>query len=103
MEPIAVSGARHTADHTPGPWRIVDLPEHDEIQVVAGKDHNEQVIAKIFDTLTDNDMANMRIVAAAPDLLEACEFMLAVLRNDHGPTSWPEVEQMRVAIAKARQ
>lgn len=50
--------------HTPGPWRVVVEEEYDDYLVV---DKDNHCIADIL------PLANARLIAAAPDLLEACK------------------------------
>lgn len=80
--------------HTPGPW-------HDDgYRIYAPSDHidkrNGRVIVEYKHT-ADFNMADARLIAAAPDLLAACELALGAFeRND--AIDWSELEY---AIAKA--
>ena len=94
--------------HTPGPWRIfvddegldrcayidagLPLPRNTAIAHVFGKEGDENEIA------TRN--ANSRLIAAAPDLLEALQ---AIIRNQSA--DWPamgfNLNAARAAITKA--
>lgn len=65
--------------HTPGPWKIVkskfgDLSIKSEVE------------------------ANARLIAAAPELLEACKRAFDQTDKDARPADW---EMLRAAIAKA--
>ena len=62
--------------HTPGPWRYVD--GYFDCDVWAG---NKMVLSYERHP-TDEDRANARLMAAAPELLEALEACLMVL-NAH--------------------
>jgi hypothetical protein len=69
-------------DHTPGPWRITDLQSHDD-WFVQGGDHGHEFIGAIV-----KREADARLIAAAPDLLAALEFIatladLGDLQNSH--------------------
>lgn len=59
------------AEHTPGPWRVSD---GDELWVT-GPNLNDNVICDLqprdADCYTEEDEANARLIAAAPDLLTA--------------------------------
>lgn len=88
---------------TPGPWqatgRIVEAdPE---------RDGNECVIALVGMGESARNDADARLIAAAPELLEACEAMRIYLeevapeRND-APEFWGMLDQARAAIAKAK-
>ncbi len=81
--------------HTPGPW-IVGISE----------DFSGWPMFRLRDMENSDPnareaQANARLIAAAPDLLAACESALALLGNpgDDGPVS----TALRAAIAKAVQ
>ena len=66
--------------HTPGPWRVTEA--HGQTQVVAVNRHPEKAvtgIADIFDSIdgTREWGANARLIAAAPDMLEALKGALS--------------------------
>lgn len=72
--------------HTPGPWRV---DTHCNVM------HKDAMVA--FPCISGglNQEANARLIAAAPDLLEALEDIAA-----YYPNSWAE-DVARAAIAKA--
>lgn len=72
--------------HTPGPW------EWDQFAALSNGD---VVIAQAESLPRDS---NARLIAAAPDLLAACQYALPIMR-DLGLTA--RVEQIEAAIAKA--
>lgn len=81
--------------HTPGPWRVVKDPTNLSLQVYG------QTLA-LFECWRRSDeqteLANARLVAAAPDLLEALKEVFA----DHDAVnrlSWND--RAAAAIAKA--
>jgi hypothetical protein len=91
--------------HTPGPW-VVDA-DKDSVMVV-GRDGGMAVI--ISDALlgkpTALDIANARLIAAAPELLEASKMSLSVLSRmakilEQEPGDDTVVPTLRTAIAKA--
>ena len=96
--------------HTPGPWYVVGLPWDNGGCVVANADdpHCGELICTTDDRAwydhTDEDeerwRADARLIAAAPDLLAACEAALLWLE------AWSEgdesAEILRSAIAKAK-
>jgi len=96
--------------HTPGPW------SHDYRHNRNGGysqevfDERGELIAtaawypvKLDDIITTtNREANARLIAAAPDLLEAAERALAELEMFCAGTSLGEIGKLRAAIAKAR-
>lgn len=112
--------------HTPGPW-WVDETSYEHLEVLTD-DHRQYVIATaadLRDYATGNDAidaitvaaldgesrANARLIAAAPDLLEACEALrreipaAAVARAEKFSLITIEIDVIRrlfAAIAKAR-
>lgn len=77
--------------HTPGPWTVVTSDEDIVI---------EPNIA-VMVNLNDNLHENARLIAAAPELLEALHDVLVCLeQNEEDPDS-AAVRIVRVAIAKA--
>ncbi len=96
--------------HTPGPWGCNGLPK-DEIDIEA---HDEplRVIATVKRNSTNisamEAVANVDLIMAAPDLLEACRAMLGVCEKslaDLTPYAQqllkPTVDKWKAAIAKA--
>ena len=65
--------------HTPGPWKIDG--ESDRVIVA----HDGETLAQTYFVYGDRDrqypqsIANARLIAAAPDLLEACRFALSII------------------------
>lgn len=98
--------------HTPGPWKL--HPEH-RTQVYNSHadmpDVAYNLSALIADCCTLGDrsrnaecLANARLIAAAPDLLEACRYALVrleVIERDKGVHSHETIPELRAAIAKA--
>jgi hypothetical protein len=83
------------AEHTPGPWRL----EASETlsAILCGEDEKYESIA--FLTLP-NHQANARLIASAPDMLEALEralSMLDALRAESGRgVEWGEEDAFRM-------
>ncbi len=79
--------------HTPGPWRLVEDRMNGSFQVY-GK------TLALFECWRRDDaqteIANTRLAAAAPELLEALEFVIRGV-----PDTWEGVQKARAAIAKA--
>ncbi len=95
------------AKHTPGPWEA-QMPSRHKISVVT-PDERELYIGCV--PLAEAE-ANARLIAAAPELLAACETLLSNLRtlDDAGrsnPAAWSrdtfasQVRLLQDAIAKA--
>jgi len=92
--------------HTPGPWTAT--PSYinlGEWEIYGNEDgDNAQHIGSIEAEGTEQAEANARLIAAAPDLLEACESMLGFLSAD--TLDLRDYEQMesevKRVIAKAK-
>ena len=117
-----MSETKEQVKHTPGPWESM-VSSHDRNQKplsygihAIGK--SSRWIAQIeFESGVDNeDDANARLIAAAPELLEACKLFIGVLLNKqasasakkaqyeflkHLPETWAYIQKAKVAIAKA--
>lgn len=100
--------------HTPGPWVYVDgagvTHASNDFLVQTGHSHGTRSWSRwiaradhghTFDADSDN-AANMRLIAAAPDLLEALRaYFDHVVHKNQGFTQAEIEAQMRAAIAKA--
>jgi hypothetical protein len=88
--------------HTPGPWRINTAIRAGEFDVKdANSSGGHAPIAKVRGDkrrTANQALANARLIAAAPDLLEALKDMLPELESI-GPLE--KFERARAAIAKA--
>ena len=101
-----------TTKHTPGTWRFA--PELSAVVVI--RDHKVKAVADFGKNDLPECEANGRLIAAAPDLLQALEIALTALDCDveNGPLppvslraaqNWMRAkfgESARAAIAKAR-
>jgi hypothetical protein len=97
-----------TQKHTPAPWKVVDNSDTKNGQIRV--ENYEGVIAccgkqtEIMPTL-ENMQANAHLIAAAPDLLEACKSILASfhesVKTDENISEFPELQKVALAIAKA--
>ena len=90
--------------HTPGPWI-----NHGRIPQNGGLPHSsvgaKTLLARVYSEAYGDikqEAANARLIAAAPDLLEALNAMLTHMGMDEDEWSKPTFEQARAAIAKAR-
>ena len=92
-----MSGKNDTK-HTPGPWK---LTEHDERS--ARIESRLEFIARIegIDWGSEECKANARLIAAAPDLLEALKNLLWQHDNNAGQLCGMALQDARAAIAKA--
>ena len=95
--------------HTPGPWKVVNHPKvaHVDSQRSVGAGGNGMASVAWLTGGALHQEANARLIAAAPELLEALERLASAWRRmgprtatiDGKPTA---VEQADAAIAKAR-
>ena len=83
--------------YTPGPWHYVMRNVNELMQTF----HGVRAGSFYFDIPTSNDVADARLIAAAPELLEALEDSLTAL-NIVYPNGSPVLNAARAAIAKAR-
>jgi hypothetical protein len=74
--------------HTPGPWHTAG---EQGVQIRSAKDQ----IAKVWTMRGNEWKANARLIAAAPELLEACKVALGIIGFG------AEHDQISAAIAKA--
>jgi len=86
-----------SAQHTPGPW--IATWKFEIGPVSKEDDQSFGMVIPIADALGDNREANARLIAAAPQLLLACEGLLAIAET--GVTSLGAIRVARAAIAKA--
>jgi len=91
------------AKHTPGPWTLHPTALHPAVRSVGTPDAGPRRICTVG-TMNGNpvDKANARLIAAAPELLEALKACAAVCAgettNKRGLIS--ALEQARAALAK---
>ena len=99
-----------SAGHTPGPWAVVPsvrFGSFDGKTTVAsyGISNGSEWVCAIpcYAANTEPSAANARLIAAAPDLLAACEALLASHKYGDG-VGWQHArDKARAAIAKATQ
>lgn len=89
-----------TAQHTPGPWSLcgpdTDLVRDENYRAVARASFRATPTANLI----HETKANARLIAAAPDLLEALKWVVRI--SDEG--GYPDgkcLQEARAAIAKA--
>ena len=91
--------------HTPGPWQWT---QHFDPTISIYKDGFGQ-IARLYDSSAGTGKANARLIAAAPDLLEALQGILGYFDSGNSVSvsqatikaRSDEVKAARAAIAKA--
>ena len=63
--------------HTPGPWRLgIRQPTSDKF--IYGQNGEEIADCDMINNFPENNLANARLIAAAPDLLNAVEHLLLI-------------------------
>ena len=68
------------AEHTPGPW--IYVWREDRLQWRIGQDNGDMPVAVTFNQWPkDLELANARLIAAAPKLLEACNTVYSNLHQ----------------------
>ena len=83
--------------HTPGPWNIVESNKIDE---EAHIQTDLKSICRMWIQMDSQDMANARLIAAAPELLEALKALVADLKPYMGQGRMDD--KIRNAIAAYR-
>lgn len=89
---------------TPGPWEVVDTTVYAEKKTENGMYNIFYATVTTFekcDTPKEELEANARLIACAPDLLEALQAITDLYDTDEGCRSLPEYVNARAAIAKA--
>ena len=80
--------------HTPGPWVFVSTPNDDDFS------HEIMDVCALYRNGNPQRVADARLIAAAPDLLEALEYTLkCLMQTDVGEAHY---QPAIAAIAKAR-
>jgi hypothetical protein len=83
--------------HTPGPWRAIK--NRNRGFQIGGKVDRPAYFAKVADVrVSEHTTADAHLIAAAPDLLEACEEALATLYDQNSELG----KKIRAAISKAK-
>ena len=92
------------AKHTPGPWEWDQTRPYsstlDAYGGLIGKDSQE--VLEAGDCCISGKHADMHLIAAAPDLLAACEALVKRSRACFEACSYDVLEQAEAAIAKAK-
>lgn len=83
-------------EHTPGPWHIKTYERHNAA-IIADAAGDE--LATIDLACMPGAKADARLIAAAPDLLAACEWSLSMMA---GGRPEEDIAHLRDAIKKAR-
>lgn len=88
------------AKHTPGPWKY--FPNVGPTKVLIVEEDGSTVVELSTRVRDSRLIANARLIAAAPELLEACKAGLHYLNTHEGGWETPIArDEMNAAIAKA--
>ena len=96
--------------HTLGQWKLHDM----ESNVIVGKDHLTIADVNAKNRNEEENQANAKLIASAPELLEACKTVVKIGEKakrekgyDNEPGIWLEhieaIRKMQKAIAKAEE
>jgi len=87
--------------HTPGPWHTGGV----NLISVYGCDGIQLAVITDRDGATPADKANAKLIAAAPDLLEACTRAMNIIEAEHEACSMytAHIDIIEAAINKATQ
>lgn len=92
--------------HTPGPWTCFFKHKYNEWHVAIPLPNSSIRLALFDDGVPgENPEADARLIAAAPELLEALKDLLSDTQHsthDCGDEEWCPVIKARAAIAKAQ-
>lgn len=75
--------------HTKGPWEVGDLVENDyepRFVQVLGNDGVKHIAKAVYGQTDEECATNAHLIAAAPDLLEACKASVQSLGEVYGMT-----------------
>ena len=98
------------AQHTPGPWSINSGELRASIEAVnpnfkspglTPMESKTRIVASVpFGACGGRHEADARLIASAPELLEALEMLVFIFANENVGRDW--INQARAAIAKAK-
>ena len=92
--------------HTPGPWGVREAREMEGMDFDIVTDGPEYAVASLYCHMGESVEADARLIAAAPELLEALEYLVtaddAPTPGDREHTVREAISHARAAIAKAR-
>lgn len=87
--------------HTKGPWHH-NVDEAGNNPDICVTNRAGDILCDIGGGKFETRLANAKLMAAAPDLLAACEDMLDYIKT-YGPARYPgEYDKWQAAIAKAK-
>lgn len=84
--------------HTQGPW--IEREKHDAMIAIGVNSNVAEVI--VYSDCRDECEANARLIAAAPELLEALEELYAAFPDCNAENGGKACQKARAAIKKAK-
>lgn len=85
--------------HTPEPWSV---KQNSQLGVTAVYDSKGYSVAALAVCANDREqLANARLIAAAPELAQALQWALAFFEANYSDADMHEKAAMRAALAKA--
>lgn len=96
---------KKTTDPTPGPWqstRIAAYEQHDRLAVASVAPGHAELILVLHTFDGSQAEANVQLMAAAPDLLDALERFVHMASECNAVPGPNTLAQARAAIKKAR-
>lgn len=93
------------SQHTPGPWEMAPEPHSDTKWYVTGDGVGPNELVAIVKSAPERLQANARLIAAAPELLDALTECLPDLEHyaaTHGPGPDRRLAKAKAALHKAR-
>ncbi len=94
--------------HTPGPWVVKEWQHLDAdgsvaacgSHVVAKRGKHDIVISA--STIEDEDESDLHLISAAPELLEACQLLVADYEDTNSAIGEDWYRKAKAAISKAK-
>lgn len=89
--------------HTPGPWKV-SLEDYSENRAYIRSEEYDRDIACVLGYSSEQLKANAKLIAAAPDLLAACERALVAFENqppNYNEDRYEPLLKLSAAIKKA--
>lgn len=87
--------------HTPGPWKVANSVENDFVGIYPDTGKMEFPIAKMPEVAYKSQAENARLIAAAPDLLNALKAVLPMLEAVRMQVGFGKTQEKRIEVAKA--
>lgn len=90
-----------TNKNTPAPWGVTEF-DGAKMSEVRFDGKLACLMACFGKKATEEDEANLRLIVAAPDLLEACQHLLTLHPQDDSTTCWNNAfKKINEAVQKA--